>query len=50
MVNATFTIWRGEKIAGKHVDYTADVSEDMVVLDAVAFWPRRTHDPVELPL
>jgi succinate dehydrogenase / fumarate reductase, iron-sulfur subunit len=35
MAKATFSIWRGEKTAGKLVDYTADVSEGMVVLDAV---------------
>ncbi len=35
MAKATFSIWRGEKTAGKHVDYTAEVSEGMVVLDAV---------------
>ncbi len=35
MAKATFSIWRGEKTAGKHVDYTADISEGMVVLDAV---------------
>ena len=28
-------IWRGDKSGGKFVDYTADVSEGMVVLDAV---------------
>src|SRR5580704_17019567 len=35
MAKATFSIWRGEKSAGKHVDYSAEVSEGMVVLDAV---------------
>src|SRR5277367_3715592 len=35
MAKATFSIWRGEKTSGKTVDYTADVSEGMVVLDAV---------------
>src|SRR4051794_19866703 len=32
---ATFSIWRGEGTEGKRVDYTAEVSEGMVVLDAV---------------
>src|SRR5579884_3224778 len=35
MAQATFRIWRGDKTDGKFVDYTADVSEGMVVLDAV---------------
>ena len=33
--SATFSIWRGEGTTGKRVDYTVDVSEGMVVLDAV---------------
>jgi succinate dehydrogenase / fumarate reductase iron-sulfur subunit len=32
---ATFSIWRGDSAGGKTVDYTAEVSEGMVVLDAV---------------
>src|SRR5258706_13340521 len=32
---ATFSIWRGDSAGGKAVDYTAEVSEGMVVLDAV---------------
>ena len=32
---ATFSIWRGEGTQGKCVDYTAEISEGMVVLDAV---------------
>src|SRR3954465_13598257 len=32
---ATFSIWRGDPSGGKTVDYTTDVSEGMVVLDAV---------------
>src|SRR2546423_8265645 len=32
---ATFRIWRGEGTQGKFVDYNTDVSEGMVVLDAV---------------
>src|SRR6058998_4220039 len=32
---ATFSIWRGEGTEGKRVDYTAEVNEGMVVLDAV---------------
>src|SRR5271170_1691780 len=35
MPTATFRIWRGEATEGKFVDYNADVSEGMVVLDAV---------------
>jgi succinate dehydrogenase / fumarate reductase iron-sulfur subunit len=35
MSKATFRIWRGQGTNGKFVDYTADVSEGMVVLDAV---------------
>src|SRR3954462_5160695 len=31
----TFSIWRGDGTQGKCVDYTAEVSEGMVVLDAV---------------
>jgi succinate dehydrogenase / fumarate reductase iron-sulfur subunit len=35
MTTATFRIWRGDASAGKFVDYQTDVSEGMVVLDAV---------------
>src|SRR5687768_18389562 len=35
MAQATFSIWRGDNSGGNFVDYTADVSEGMVVLDAV---------------
>jgi len=35
MATATFKIWRGEAADAKFVDYTAEVSEGMVVLDAV---------------
>jgi len=35
MNNATFRIWRGESISGEFKDYPAEVSEGMVVLDAV---------------
>src|SRR3979411_1588719 len=35
MAKATFRIWRGDSEGGKVVDYPADVSEGMVVLDAV---------------
>jgi succinate dehydrogenase / fumarate reductase iron-sulfur subunit len=34
-MNATFRIWRGEQGSGQLVDYATDVSEGMVVLDAV---------------
>src|SRR5579862_2605218 len=35
MAKATFSIWRGDAETGKIVDYSADVSDGMVVLDAV---------------
>jgi succinate dehydrogenase / fumarate reductase, iron-sulfur subunit len=35
MAKAVFRIWRGDPETSKPVDYTADVSEGMVVLDAV---------------
>jgi succinate dehydrogenase / fumarate reductase iron-sulfur subunit len=35
MATATFRIWRAERGAGKFHDYTTEVSEGMVVLDAV---------------
>jgi succinate dehydrogenase / fumarate reductase iron-sulfur subunit len=35
MKTATFRIWRGEPQGGQFHDYTAEVSEGMVVLDAV---------------
>ncbi len=35
MAQATFGIWRGDASGGKLVDYTTEVSEGMVVLDAV---------------
>jgi succinate dehydrogenase / fumarate reductase iron-sulfur subunit len=35
MAKATFSIWRGEKGSGKLTSYTTDVSEGMVVLDAI---------------
>jgi succinate dehydrogenase / fumarate reductase iron-sulfur subunit len=35
MSKATFSIWRGDATGGAMVDYTAEVSEGMVVLDAV---------------
>src|SRR5271165_1854320 len=35
MPSATFRIWRGDATGGKLVDYKAEVSEGMVVLDAV---------------
>ena len=34
-MKATFRIWRGDANGGKLVDYTTEVSEGMVVLDAV---------------
>ena len=35
MPTATFRIWRGTAQGGKLEDYTTEVSEGMVVLDAV---------------
>ena len=35
MAEATFSIWRGEKQNGTFQDYSVDVTEGMVVLDAV---------------
>ena len=35
MAQATFRIWRGDKTGGEFKDYTAEVGEGMVVLDAV---------------
>ena len=35
MASATFRIWRGSGETGKFVDYKTDVSEGMVVLDAI---------------
>jgi succinate dehydrogenase / fumarate reductase, iron-sulfur subunit len=35
MPKATFRIWRGEKTTGKFADFTIEVSDGMVVLDAV---------------
>ena len=35
MAKATFRIWRGDSSGGKLVDYPAEVSEGMVVLDAM---------------
>jgi succinate dehydrogenase / fumarate reductase iron-sulfur subunit len=35
MAQATFRIWRGDGTSGKLTDYQAEVSEGMVVLDAV---------------
>ena len=35
MKTAVFKIWRSEETGGKLVDYTAEITEGMVVLDAV---------------
>src|SRR6266404_4925892 len=35
MANATFRIWRGDQGAGQYRDYTIEISEGMVVLDAM---------------
>jgi len=35
MSTATFRIWRGDATGGRTVDYTTEVSEGMVVLDAI---------------
>jgi len=33
--SATFRIWRGDASGGKYADYTTEISEGMVVLDAI---------------
>ena len=35
MAKATFRVWRGDQKGGEFKDYTAEVGEGMVVLDAV---------------
>ena len=35
MPTATFSIWRGDKNGGKFTDYRTEISEGMVVLDAI---------------
>ena len=35
MATVTFKIWRGDKDSGEFKDYETDVTEGMVVLDAV---------------
>jgi succinate dehydrogenase / fumarate reductase, iron-sulfur subunit len=35
MATATFRVWRGDGTAGKFVDYSAEIHEGMVVLDAM---------------
>ena len=35
MPKATFSIWRGNGSAGQFVDYETEVSDGMVVLDAI---------------
>ena len=35
MINATFKIWRGDANAGEFREYSTEISEGMVVLDAV---------------
>ena len=35
MKQATFKIWRGDSETGEFVDYTTEISDGMVVLDAV---------------
>ena len=35
MNSATFRIWRGDASGGQYKDYTTEISEGMVVLDAV---------------
>ncbi|MBI2925790.1 MAG: succinate dehydrogenase/fumarate reductase iron-sulfur subunit [Verrucomicrobia bacterium] len=45
MMTTTFRIWRGDPAGGKFVDYQTDVSEGMVVLDAVhQIQARHAHD------
>ena len=35
MTEATFRLWRGDKSGGEFKDYKTDVTEGMVVLDAI---------------
>ena len=35
MTSATFSVWRGSAGEGKYRDYTTEISEGMVVLDAI---------------
>ena len=35
MATATFKIWRGDASGGEFSEYTTEISEGMVVLDAV---------------
>ena len=35
MAQATFRVWRGTREKGEFVDYKTEVSEGMVVLDAI---------------
>jgi len=35
MAKATFRIWRGERGVGEFRDYSTEIAEGMVVLDAV---------------
>ncbi|EQD39328.1 succinate dehydrogenase and fumarate reductase iron-sulfur protein, partial [mine drainage metagenome] len=35
MSTRTFKVWRGDKTGGQLVDYTVDVQDGMVVLDAI---------------
>ncbi len=41
MANATFSIWRGEGGSGQFQDYQTEITEGMVVLDAVHAIRRR---------
>ena len=33
----TFKVWRGDATGGKFVEYTTEISEGMVVLDAIHY-------------
>lgn len=45
MAQTTFRIWRGDRTSGKFEDYTTEVSEGMVVLDAVLkIQAEKAHD------
>ena len=44
MKTATFKIWRGNATSGEFRDYTTEVAEGMVVLDAIHDI-QRTHAP-----
>ena len=47
MTQATFRVWRGGREGGELKDYTTDVTEGMVVLDAMHQIQDEFYDPVK---